>query len=49
MFGKFHTDRHYLLRYLLTWCLVLGGVTAILWKPPTETGPMPDCWQSRWA
>jgi fatty acid desaturase len=38
MFGKFHTDRHYLLRYLLTWCLVLGGVTAVLWQPPGDTG-----------
>lgn len=37
MFGKFHSDRHYLLRYLLTWCLVMGALTAILWNPPPGT------------
>jgi fatty acid desaturase len=41
MFSKFYTERHYLLRYLLTWCLILGCLIAVLWNPPADTA---DAW-----
>ena len=38
MFGDFFRDRHFLLRYLLAWCLILGVLTAALWKPLSGSG-----------
>lgn len=38
MFQRFFSQRHWLLGYLLAWCVILGVLTAVLWTPLSGPG-----------